>query len=905
MGIRPLYYFETDNSLIFSSDIPSLLCCVNENEHKVNPECFSIYFNFNCICDQSTFFDNIKKLDGGHYIMVHCNICINRTYWDLDPQHIEFIPDIFDSMKNLGELIDNSVKSNIPDDDVINIFLSGGIDSSIIVDTVHRLIENKEISAKEIRTYTVGFDTNNEFDYANIVANKYHTTHHNILTNTDEYIESMIDLIQFKGCPLNSFYEPLIYVMSNNVKEKGYNVVLTGVGADELFYGYEKAFSSYYEYMRDSSEPLTEYMSKILSNVPNKIIENIVSKNVWDKYFQTDKTIVNYFNNILKKCEYDTHFQSKIDLVLFGLIQRTLMSFDNATMLASVECRHPFLNNDLLEYSFYRISNEHKFKTNASISQLVYGQQNMNNDKIFTPKYIEKELYANKIPIDVIARKKNDFEIPIERVIDEKYETIIKILDSGYINNLKLFDFTNIIARFKSHNIDKNDIYLLWCIVNLEIFTQLYMFNISIDSVKEFFLVNQQYRSEKEKLLTLIIPTQDNNIQRYIKLFVIISILRKFKIEYFAVSNLMLGCVRHKGFIPWDDHVDLTIMHDQCCKMTIDLKYDLLYAGFQLKKTNEGYTITDYLDEEDFCVTIFIGNYENDEQLKIIYDESKSIYKSELYPLVDYNFGSYTIIGIGQPHEYLLRCGFGDYMKSDYIKHLRNIRKNDILFEFLQKNNLDAILIRDVAMLTYTDHVPVTDDWMQYFIRAKDMIPHDFNYNTYLLLNKDLDPKKYNEPTDLFVHYIKQGKKEGRKYIFDLPLDFDVMGYRCLNPELLDVYKTDKELCAHYMTLGSKQNKKYNIKSILPNDFDVETYAYLNEDLDNFNNDECKLINHYVMIGKSEGRFYTIDRIIPKDFDYAKYIAINSDLQKNGINTKRKAITHYTKFGRQQNRKYK
>jgi hypothetical protein len=227
------------------------------------------------------------------------------------------------------------------------------------------------------------------------------------------------------------------------------------------------------------------------------------------------------------------------------------------------------------------------------------------------------------------------------------------------------------------------------------------------------------------------------------------------------------------------------------------------------------------------------------------------------------------------------------------------------LNEFLRKYNLNSLLVRDVSLLTHCDNIPITDDWKYYFIRAKDMIPFDFNYHTYLLLNKDLKPSIYVEPTDLIIHYIKFGRNENRNYTFDLPLDFDVMGYKCLNPELLDHCKTDKELCAHYMTIGSKLKKKYNIRSVLPDDFDAETYAYLNNDLDCFEGDECKLINHYVTVGKDECRYYTYNRIVPKDFDYKKYLSLNTDLQKNNISTKREAYTHYVKYGRQQNRKYK
>jgi hypothetical protein len=428
--------------------------------------------------------------------------------------------------------------------------------------------------------------------------------------------------------------------------------------------------------------------------------------------------------------------------------------------------------------------------------------------------------------------------------------------------------------------------------------------------VKEFFLVNQQYRNEKEKLLNLLIPTYDEKVLRYIKLHTIVSILEKFDIQYFAINNLMLGCMRHKGFIPWDDKYELMILENECGKITIDLKYELLYAGFQLKKIPEGYVISDFLDG-DFYVTLYVGRYIDDDIINYVDEQlclnntDKFIYKRELLPLKKYDFGAFSIKGLQNANDYLNRIEKMDYQNSDTIISVYHQKKNDILHEFLRKYHLQSLLIRDVSLLTQCDDIPMTDDWKYYFIRAKDLIPFDFNYYTYLLLNKDLKPSDYTEPTDLFIHYIKHGKQENRIYCFDLPLDFDIMGYKCLNPELLDQCKTDKELCAHYMTIGSKMKKQYNIRSILPDEFDVDTYAYLNDDLDCFNNDECKLINHYVTIGRHECRYYTYNRILPKDFDHQKYLNLNPDLQRNNIKTKRDAIIHYVKYGRQQNRKYK
>jgi len=470
---------------------------------------------------------------------------------------------------------------------------------------------------------------------------------------------------------------------------------------------------------------------------------------------------------------------------------------------------------------------------------------------------------------------------------------------------MNIFSISELTQRFKNQTLQLYDITMLWLLLNLEIFVQLFVYHIPVPNVKSFFLVDPQYKYEKEKLLEKIILSPEIQLQRFVKLYVIKSLLEKHNIEYFACGNTMLGCVRHNGFIPWDDSISLMILEEQCYNITEDFRMDLLYAGFQIKKTSEGFVITDFM-ENNFFVDMFIMRYIDNTKNIINYtsqilSEQFSdglIQTNELFPLIDYNFGFFTLKGFNKPTNYFLKCDFIDYMKSACINKLYDKHNNDMLQEFFNKYNLKQLLIRDISLISFKHDVVYTDDWNQYFSRAKECIPSDFNSINYLKLNKDL--KQDSDVIDVFIHYINIGKHEKRLYNIDsvLPLDFDIRGYKCLNPDLSQL--SDIDLRVHYVTIGKNSKRQYNINSLLPFDFDTKTYLYLNPDLDGMTDE--KLVYHYINIGKKEKRFYVMDGIVPTDFNYEHYLQLNPDLH---ITTQRDAIIHYVLVGRNENRKYK
>lgn len=923
IGVKPLFYHETDGYIAFSSIIPSLLECIdamhNQNPREMlNIEGISSYFSFRNVLGDGTFYKPIKKIDPGSYMMIHRDVASMHKYWDIEPSKIDILPDIYDAVEKLDKYLYDAVKNNVlvnNNEDVINIFLSGGLDSSILVYYTDKVLRDAK-SNKKIRTFSIGFENYNEFEYANIVANKFRTDHTDITVTSDDYISSMIELIRLSGEPLNTPNEPLIFIMSKQINADRIDgiprskVVLSGEGLDELFHGYGRLFISFYEYMNNTDVNFSEFFKNKYEYVSSTFKSSIFAPGCIND-LNGDKYTCNIINATMGKFKC-AHYQDVIGLTMLKLHLPCLLArLDNATMASSIEGRVPFLDYKLIDFSIYNVQRKHKIKLlkDTPLTSLMEMNATEISEVLDSPKYVLKELMKNRLPEQIISRKKVGFPVPLNVIFSEKFDVITKILEGGHINKLQLFSLSDLTTRFKQKRIAGDDTFALWLLLNMEILSQMHIFKVDPMATTSFFLVDSTFKSEKDDILKRVILSPGVQHQRYNKLYIIKSLFEKYGIEYFAYGGTMLGCVRHSGFIPWDDDIDLMVMEDQCMNITDEFRMDLLYAGFSMKRSLEGYKIYDFMDD-NFFVDLFVGQYCDPKCTVINYSSphflerfpGRIIKKNELYPLREYNFGDFTLRGMNEPDNYFARCGYEDYMKSAIIKSVHDGKNNALLDNFLTKYRLTSITI-SVSTLKYKSTNCKLDIWKDYVTRGKELIPHSFNPMNYLNLNSDLSPEKYSDTIDLYIHYIKYGKKENRIYDMTmmLPQDFDVKGYRYLNPDIASM--SDEQLRMHYMMTGRISNRSYNIKSILPYNFTPQKYLYLNPDLDVIPEvNDAKLVNHYIKFGKREKRMYTTEHVLPEDFNYKTYLQLNPDLK---LENERLAIIHYSMYGRIEGRKYK
>jgi len=458
LGIKPLYYYLDDTKIIFSSEIKGILSS-GLVEAKFNDLAIDEYLGNRYVRAPYSFFKNIYQVNAGEMLRVDCKINVKKNFfWSLPKEfNNSFNYDEDQIEKKFKDQILKAIKYRLISDVSLGTYLSGGVDSSLIT----------AIAAKEkgpgLNTFTIGFDELNEFPYAKLVSEKYATDHHEILIKEDDYLKKWEELIYFKDSPLGVPNEIPLAIMSEKLKEM-ITVVLSGEGADELMGGYGKIFRLPFDYDNH----------KIKSSFYDYFIENYeyVPRIIRDKFLNVSKKYRNEFDSKLKM-EFDKNSNEKNVFHFFhkfhvkGLLQRV----DMTTMQTSVEARVPFLDHNLIEFSYREIPYDLKLKWNENISlNLIKKLKSFDySEKFDTPKYLLRKISYNYLPRDVIERKKVGFPVPLNSWFNNIEEMAKdKLRGVNWIKKAKLND---LIDACKT---DQRSMQLIWMFINIQMFEKKY-----------------------------------------------------------------------------------------------------------------------------------------------------------------------------------------------------------------------------------------------------------------------------------------------------------------------------------------------------------------------------------------------------------------------------------------------
>lgn len=302
LGVKPLYYCSENGGFIIASEIAAVLELTGDRDF--DSVGLRQYRKLRTFFNGHTAYSGISMFPPGHYMLAGT---VHR-YWQL-PEVKQEPPD----EDELRELIESAVTIRCIADVPIGSYLSGGLDSTIVAGL-----------ALKPHTWTIGFADNNEFLWARQAARKFDSIHEEVVIDAEEFVSLARQMIKTRREPLSVPNEVLLYKMTQKVKEEN-TVVLSGEGADELFFGYDRIF----RWAAANPWNLEEF-SKLYaygSHDDPEIVEDAVSLYL--------------------------HLGSAIDIVaaffqnahLHGLLRR----LDNSTMLASVEARVPFVDYRLIE----------------------------------------------------------------------------------------------------------------------------------------------------------------------------------------------------------------------------------------------------------------------------------------------------------------------------------------------------------------------------------------------------------------------------------------------------------------------------------------------------------------------------------------------------------------------------
>ena len=358
LGIKPLYFYNSSKGVAVSSEVNALLNFLTSVE--IDEIGMRQYKKMRTFFDNRTLYKNIQMFPAGHYYCSMSEMSISNfsKYWDID---FTLDKDIED--EEIEHLLKSAVDYRNISDVPVGTYLSGGLDSTIIT-----------ALAKQTHSWTVGFNDNNEFDYSQIAAKEYGVSHHEIVVDYEEFLPALNEIINLRKEPLSVPNEVLLHLLTKQVKKEN-TVVLSGEGADELFFGYDRIF-----WWAESNDWSIESFDKFYSYGTGndmEIIEEIMSK----------------YNNYDTSLEKIAAFFQKEHL--HGLLRR----LDSSTMINAVEARVPFVDHRLIEL----------------MSAATFNYRTDHGKLIKAPL---KRIFSKITPYEIVHRKKIGFPVPLDKIFN-------------------------------------------------------------------------------------------------------------------------------------------------------------------------------------------------------------------------------------------------------------------------------------------------------------------------------------------------------------------------------------------------------------------------------------------------------------------------------------------------------
>ena len=497
IGIKPLYYSIYQNKLTFASNIKPIYE-YNGIKKIINLQSVSSYFSFRQPINNETFFKGISSLEPGHYIQIKNSRIKIKKYWHLESFFSKRYKDKGENYyKNkLKKLLYSSIKYRLISDVSVASLLSGGLDSTIISSIIN------ELMGKNFLAYSIGYSEKgyNEFKYSQLVARKLNMKHKIFKSNVTSYFTNMKKLISIRNHPLTIPNEVSQYELCKSIKKHA-TVVLSGCGADELFCGYGRIFSSVDDYNKIKNLKEDEVRKKFLKNVKlrygkvdfKNYLDHFLSiypytnmhlkKKILNKKFdhkKIEKNIISSFKKIFNEVKLN-NYSAKMQFFfqkfhLKGILERE----DISSMAASTELRVPFLDHRIIEFAA-TIPLKYKISTKKKSEELTSDKTSEVYD---VTKYILRRSFENKIPKAILNRKKIGFPIPLHDWLKNKEikKKIVSTLMSKSCKKRGIFDNENLAILIKDISFDKflgdSRVYQnslstkIWMCFNLETFFQ-------------------------------------------------------------------------------------------------------------------------------------------------------------------------------------------------------------------------------------------------------------------------------------------------------------------------------------------------------------------------------------------------------------------------------------------------
>lgn len=458
-GIKPLFYTLINDGLAFASELKTL-ARIPGFDKTLNMTTLVAAMNYLWVPGNDTMFMGCYKLPPGHYMELHADASPLRpalTRWWYPSAEIKY-KDEAEAIERVSHAIKASVHRHMVADVPVSSFLSGGLDSSLI--SVLAKEDNPHLS-----TYTIGTDEEDkkveqmpeDERYAKELARQFGFDHHEIVVRPD-ILDDLPRIVYTLDEPIGDPAAINTYLICKAAREKGVKVLLSGMGADEIFFGYrrQKATLMAARYRRlpgfirgtirsmvkllpvkaggkgikltrwakrflsFAEQPIEEAYMRSYSYYDRQELQSLFRANIDDAYTHLRQQHAHFFNEHYKGDVINQMCNTDINLFMAGL---NLTYTDRASMAASVEVRVPFIDKELVETAM-AIDGSLKYKKGQS-------------------KYILKRAAERWLPHNIIYRPKASFGAPIRSWISGPLKGMVdELLSREVIEKRGIFQYT-------------------------------------------------------------------------------------------------------------------------------------------------------------------------------------------------------------------------------------------------------------------------------------------------------------------------------------------------------------------------------------------------------------------------------------------------------------------------------
>ncbi len=484
-GKKPLFFMRTGKTVRFASDAKAFWS-LPDTKLTVSHAAIDCYLHHLAVTTEHTIWKELEKLPPAHY-----RVFSRSAGGDLKSHAVRYWKPNFrdkidvteeEALERIDKTLKEAVRKRLIADVPLGAFLSGGVDSSLVVAMM------AELSSKPVKTFSIGFEEQDfsELEYSDAVANRYKTEHQQIRLKPN-VLEVLASLVWEYGEPFADSSAIPTYYVSKAAREF-VTVALTGDGGDEQFGGYDIARASYWASLYDRALPdivRGPIEERLFAKERRGVVQKVKTlathaspdpsrRHGYSMAFnerQRDALYTDSFKQALGAHHawhiYERHAEdmaglSVLDQNLYHVLMARLpndylVKVDVASMKVALELRSPFLDTDLCTLAS---SLDPRLKVKRGVQ-----------------KYLPKKLSERYLPWDVIYRPKKGFSLPLKHWLRTDFAPILKrLLPNGNVVKEGWFRRTEVEKLIAEHTTNKAEhTHRLWSVLWLELWHRIFV----------------------------------------------------------------------------------------------------------------------------------------------------------------------------------------------------------------------------------------------------------------------------------------------------------------------------------------------------------------------------------------------------------------------------------------------